>query len=187
MSTTYNIKVPIELIISESRLEKLRSFGLTFTLLEILPKEEMLEILAAKLKEEGFAGDGNLLTISIRGNETTFNLEELKAAVTINLPTHYDIVTNDDTLANRNLIETLNNCINNNVPLPMAFVDKGATREYAEELANLSIEVKGIINAAIKATYKDAVITKASQLGNLEHISETRDDGVYKVRIEIEG
>jgi hypothetical protein len=186
MSRTYSIPVPIELIIDQDKLNRLKSFHIGFTLLEILPMDEMLDILKEKLINHGFKLNGDSLDTTMDESEIVFSLENLSLEIKLNIPAEQNISFTDDVAGDMERLALLKDSIANNISIRSGGFD-GLELEYAQALADIAVEAKALINTAIKETYKDAVIAKASQLGNLEHISETSEDGVYKVRIEIEG
>jgi hypothetical protein len=70
------------------------------------------------------------------------------------------------------------------VPLPVD-VSRNLGKEYAKRITKVAIESKKIINNALKEIYKEAVIIKAKELGNLVNISESESGGNYRVHIEI--
>jgi uncharacterized membrane protein len=49
----------------------------------------------------------------------------------------------------------------------------------------MAIQAKKQVNSALKDVYRQAVKEKASALGNVENISESKDGNTYRIRIEI--
>ncbi len=187
MSLTYNITIPIENILEQSTLDKIKSFSLGFTILDILPRDEMIEILKANLLEKGFIqSEKNEIKLTLKEDITaSLNLDNLQAEVDYNHPDHAVFSTNDDLASNMATFDEISKAVANNMPLPSTLISNVANK-HAGILTDAVIDLKKIVNAAIKDTYKEAVVIKAKQLGNLEKISEETRDGIYKVRIEIE-
>jgi len=47
------------------------------------------------------------------------------------------------------------------------------------------MEARKVLNAALKETYREAIKTKASQIGNVTNISESSEGGSTRIRIEV--
>lgn len=185
MSHSYRISVPINIALSDTFREKIKSYKIDFTLLEILPKDTMLEMLKSKLLSKGFKEtEKGLETSDYLGDTATFNLDTMQLNVSLNLPKNHEFFLVDDSNFDQMLESIISNCIKSEVPLPVD-ISRNLGKEYAKRITEVAIENKKIINNALKEIYKEAVIIKAKELGNLVNISESESGGNYRVHIEI--
>jgi hypothetical protein len=187
MSHSYSISVPINIALSSNFIQKVQSFKIDFTLLEILPKETMQAMLKKELFEQGFTKTENDQEVKRANNlgDMIFNLDTMQLELSLNLPSAHAVYFTDDSNSDTELASVISNCIKNEIPLPQD-ISHHISTQFAEKMTKMAIEAKKIVNKALKNIYKESVIEKANEMGNLVNISESESNGSYKVHIEIQ-
>jgi len=190
MSRSYRVNVPLAVLIPASSLSKGWNFTISFSILDILPRKQMTKLLEEELKNSGFKEeDGELVTSLGNNSNVKFNLDTVSA--TVSIPAPYSNVTvsiEEEVLAQ--FKRKLKKALENNELLGDIAVDRTKKRiqnDAERQMEKAVIECKNLVNSALKVVYKEAIKTKASKIANVTNISETSENGTYKIRVEMEG
>jgi len=65
------------------------------------------------------------------------------------------------------------------------YADSRLAGQMAAQLRDLAMAARKVLNAALKETYREAIKTKAAQIGNVTNISESSEGGSTRIRIEV--
>lgn len=189
MSRSYRVNVPVAVLIPASSLSKGWNFTISFSILDILPRKQMTELLEKELKKSGFKEEEGELVTSLGNNSNVkFNLDTASATISIPTPdTSVTVSIEEEVLVQfkRKLKKALENneLINSNaVNTAKRKIQSNAEKQIEKAV----IECKDLVNSALKGVYKEAIKTKASKIANVTNISETSENGTYKIRVEME-
>jgi hypothetical protein len=162
-------------------------------LLEILPPEQMGELLTRELKERGFEPQSDGTMVRENGDVTiTVDpcsgevLIRAKAEQTIEVEGKRDGVTYDD-VGPRNqqvkerLKQELISDLEQRIEKQAADVQSAATGKLERELADLQPELNEVVNRVTA----DALKQKAAQMGQIREISEDAETGSLTIKVEV--
>lgn len=187
MSRSYRIRIPIEVLLSSDRLEKLGRFTMPFDLMQILSPERMLELLKQALLRAGCSEVADGLAVpSKQGQTAIIDLENLKIRLEVKPPEGYDIMVEDLMLGA--MQSKISRAMEQGEMMDdqlSASADRRLSGQMAVELRDLAIEARRVLNSAIKEAYSEAIKEKAAQLGNISNISENSDGTTTRIRIEV--
>lgn len=204
MSKAYQLKIPLELVLSDSELSGNR-IRISFELLRILAVERMRELLKKHLTGErnGIANPDGTIEVAIPGHARLIidpKAETVEIDVAGLLPGSidarvYDILVPPDlkveaggriqlpaSLTKEQLDQLLPSWAGRNV------IDQEAARlrdEIRALLLKETVAARKALNGALKDVYRDAIKEKADQLGNVTGVSESSDGGTWRLRVEI--
>ena len=189
MSHSYRVNLPIELLIPESQLKDFGSFSLVFPLLEILPAAKMREKLSKKLSEGDYevVEDGTLNKSLGEGVSVVFNLATVSAKITVPVPEEWSVMVED--IRMERFKEMINEAQEKGLTVDKTYSSaKGnIINDVESALLPAVMSVKAEVNAALKEVYREAIKEKASAMGSVVGVSETSENGTYRIRVEIEG
>lgn len=194
MSHSYRVPISMKVNITDylgvDTINKLGRFVAEFKLLEILPREEMIEMLKTELQAQGFGGTENELTMPTVKGKAVLDLDTLKMDFQVPLP---EIILND--MQNKEYFDFKAFELSNIMPLAghekalleknKAFVLETIKKKSLPQLESLVKEANLTINKALKNIYKDAMLKKASKLGNVASIEETKIGTDFRIRIVV--
>jgi hypothetical protein len=187
MSRSYSVRIPVEILIPQDEMSKNASFSLVFTMLEILSRDKMNELLRDKLLEKGFLETERGLEMQVADQRSAvFDLESLSMKLEVPLPNKCKIFVEEEYLTQ--FKEKIAKAIESQTLLEDLQVGRQVDSLKAiavNELKDMAIQSKKQVNSALKDVYRQAVKEKASALGNVENISESKDGNTYRIRIEI--
>lgn len=186
MSRSYAIRLPLDILLSEDTRNRLGSYSIGFEILEILPPQQMREILRQKLLALGFTEEANGLAMPCSGERSAvLNLETLQMDLKVPLPDGMSIIIEEE--AQQQWDEAIRNAMDKNRQINSlgSLARSTIGRQAAEDLTNLALQAKAKVSQALKDTYRDAVKEKASKLGSVNNVSESNDGATWRIRIEI--
>lgn len=187
MSRSYRIRIPIEVLLSSDRLEKLGRFTMPFDLMQILSPERMLELLKQALLRAGCSEVADGIEVpSEKGETAIIDLENLKIRLEVNPPRGYDITVEDEMMAV--MQSQINRALQQGSKMDehlSASADRLLSDQMARSLRDLAMAARKVLNSAIKEAYSEAIKEKAAQLGNISNISENSDGNTTRIRIEV--
>jgi hypothetical protein len=165
------------------------SFSLVFPLLEILPAAKMKELVAEKLSEcEYETEDDGTLTKGIGGGaKVIFNPDTVSAKITVPVPEEWSVMVED--IRMERFREMINNAEQNGLTVDKEYghAKGNIVKSVESTLLPAVMEVKAEVNGVLKEVYREAIKEKASTMGSVVGVSETSENGTYRIRVEIEG
>jgi len=183
MSRSYAIRVPVEVLLSENLRESLAGFKLQFPLLEILPAEQMQQLVREKLLAAGFLDtpDGLVMPVA-EGQSAVFNLAAMEMTLSINVVAAQEIRVYEESLnwINGNIRDALEN---GRVIADTLGID--LPQRLARKKTDLAIKARSEVNAALKDVYRESIKAKAATIGSVTDVSESSEGNVYRIRVEI--
>lgn len=189
MSRSYAIRLPLNILLAPATREKLGNFSMSFELMEILPAEQMQEILRQILLARGFVESEKGLAMPCdAGKSAVFDPATMIMHLNVPVPESMSVNVIDDRLPE--WANNVNAAIANNElldPELTRIAQKSLGRAAAEALQAMALEARGQVNAALKETYREAIKEKAAKLGSVSNISESSDGATYRIRIEVSG
>lgn len=187
MSRSYAIRLPLNILLAPAAREKLGSFSMTFKLMEILPVEQMRELLRKTLLDMGFVeSDQGLAMPCKNGNSAVFDAETMTIHLRVPVPDNMEVRVIDDNLPE--WADHVDEAVASGELLNPALTklaQQNLGREAAAALNQVALEARSQINAALKQTYREAIKEKAAKLGSVSNISESNDGSTYRIRIEV--
>lgn len=194
MSQLYSIE--LKSAVTE-RIETADSVAYPIALQDILPQEDMKDLLRESLINNGFEADEeneNILTKQGAGGEDIiFNLDDME--VTARLEDAKDVTAevnatgrayDDQEMARRNAQEKLK-AQEDAVRRELAKETSELQSELSERLAESESERMREINEVLQDVYADALKRKAGQMGDIMEVHEsTSPEGEYELTIRIE-
>lgn len=186
MSRSYRIRIPVEVLLSNDRLEKLGRFSMPFDLMQILALARMQELLSEALLRAGCTDTGSGFAVPCRdGQSAVIDVENLKIRLEVEPPDNYGVWTEEEYMGN--LKEQVQQALAQGGQLDhlSASAEKEVAAVMARDLRDLALAARKLLNAAIKETYREAIKEKAAQIGNVSAISESSDGSTTRIRIEV--
>lgn len=194
MSQLYSIE--LKSAVTE-RIETADSVAYPIALQDILPQEDMKDLLRESLVNNGFEADEeneNILTKQGAGGEDIiFNLDDME--VTARLEDAKDVTAevnatgrayDDQEMARRNAQEKLK-AQEDAVRRELAKETSELQSELSDRLAESESERMREINEVLQDVYADALKRKAGQMGDIMEVHEsTSPEGEYELTIRIE-
>jgi hypothetical protein len=188
MSRSYRIRIPIEVLLSNDKLEKLGRFSMPFDIMHIMPAERMHELLKNALLAAGCQDTGDGMVVPCEnGRSAVVDIKNRKIRLEVPLPEDYGISVYEEHIEQlrADVEDALNKgkLLNGGMGL---YEQNELARHQAIELRNLALAARKVVNAALKEAYREAIKEKAAQIGNVSAVSESSDGGVTRIRIEVE-
>jgi len=190
MSRAYRIKV------KESLKRDVRAEDCIQTqieLLEILPPEQMGELLARELEARGFESqdDGTMVR---KDGDVTVTVDPCSGEVTIKAESEktievegsregygYDDIGPSNRKIKEKLSKELISDLERKVEQQAAKVQSAATDKLEKELADLQPELTEVVNRVTSEALKQ----KAAQMGTIKEISEDPESGSLTIKVEV--
>lgn len=183
MSRSYAIRIPIEVLLSETMRNRLAGFKLNFPLLDILPPESMQALVRAKLLNAGFREKGAVLEMPAGAGETAvFDPATMEMTLSVNVPDSQQVRMYEES------IEWMQEQIKLAVEGGSTLNDRNAStlaEKLARQMTDLAVKARSQVNAALKDVYREAIKEKAGQLGSVCNVSESSEGNVYRIRVEV--
>jgi len=191
MSRAYRIRVK-ESLARDVRAED--SIQTQLELLEVLPPEDMGELLAQELERRGFERqeDGSLVRKEEDG--VTVTVEPCTGTVTIQAETAdrvevegtregygYDDVGPGRKSIEERLSRELKGDLEKRVDQQAEKLQKVATGKLEKELADIKPEMDDVVSRVTATALKE----KAAQMGQIKEISENPEEGSLTIKVEV--
>jgi len=190
MSRAYRITVKES---STRQLKGADEISTTLEVLEILPPEQMAELLKRELKQRGYTEqpdgtyakqDGNItVTIDAKTCEVTVKAQ-VGEEVTVEAKretTGYDDVGPGQKEIRERVKEQLQHDLEQKAGKEAERLQTEATADLEKKLCDLQPELSEVVN---KVT-REALKQKAAQLGNIKEISEDSQSGELTIKVEV--
>lgn len=190
MSRAYRIKVR-EAVTREIRAED--SIQTRIEMLEVLPPEEMAELLAKELEARGFQrqDDGTLIR---KGDGVSITVEPCTGEVTVAAETEQtvklegsregygydDIGPSSRTIRDR-LSAEVRADLEKRAEQSSARLQSEATQKLEKQLAELQPELTKVVNRVTAEALKQ----KAAQMGDVKEIHEDQESGSLTIKVEV--
>ncbi len=185
MSRSYAIRIPIEVLLSETLRNRLAGFRLNFPLLEILSPERMRELVRKALLEAGFTEAPNGCLAMPAG----FKQSAIIDPATMEMLLSIDVPAEQLVRMEEEAIPGMENLIRKALTRGTT-IDNGAINDISEkmarEMADLAVKAQASVNGVLKDVYREAIREKAGQMGTVSNISESSDGNIYRIHIEID-
>ncbi len=185
MSRSYAIRIPIEVLLSETLRNRLAGFKLNFPLLEILSPERMRELVRSALLEAGFteAPGGGLSMPAGFKQSAIIDPATMEMILSLDIPAEHLVRMEEES------IPGMEHLIKNALARGTT-IDNGSINDLSEkmarEMANLAVKAQTTVNGVLKDVYREAIREKAGQIGTVSNISESSDGNIYRIHIEID-
>lgn len=184
MSRSYAIRIPIEVLLSESLRNRLADFRLNFPLLDILPPERMQEMLKKRLIAAGFQEtEAGLVMPAPSGQTAIFDPATMEMRLSIAVPEAHRASVYEESI--RWMEDQIKQALAAGRVLNAAPGSELASR-LAEQMSDLAVKARATVNAVLKDVYREAIKEKAGQLGSVSNVSESSDGSTFRIRIEID-
>jgi hypothetical protein len=188
MSRAYRIKV------AETLRRVLRaSDGVSTQLeiLEILPPEQMAELLAAELERRGYERKGQLLQKHLEGG-IVVTVDPSAGTVTVQAETCSDIELEEtregrtwDERSRRTAEETLREQVRDDLGKRADEAEHKLQSELTDRLEKVLGDLRRELDEAVNKTTGDALKIKAAQIGQIKEISEDAQSGSLTIVLEV--
>ena len=208
-----NLKNLLTLKIIKDLNNKKSNLVLDIDILSILDTDSMNELLSDAIKEDAKENDnisllmgaknnskslitlkkknGTIYRIDLDSKKLTISLadivvpdisisvyeDQLNRKVIKNISGNIDLSESDKKQLKNSLINTIDGTIDERI--------KGLTKEQDKKILAELISAKKYLNKIMKETYKKAIKEKAETLGNIETKSESNENGIYRLRLEV--
>ena len=187
MSRSYAIRLPIEILMSNAARDKMGTFSMGFPLLDILPIEQMRQILREKLLAAGFTDTPDGLSMPVAPEQTAvLNPDTMIMTLTVPVPDSFELKVEEEYMGQ--LKNNIKAALAEGGQVSLASGDRirnAIGQNVAENMKNLALEARKQVNTALKETYRDAIKEKASTIGTVSNVSETVEGKTYRIRVEI--
>lgn len=159
-------------------------------LLDILPPEQMRELLARQLVERGYAREGDVLTREIDGGvEVRVDLVEGSVHVGVKAELDLELKAQRTSSADVSRLDAAKKQLGDALQGELAKEADAATeslRREATRRLEASLEgVRGELDQAIHRATADALKQKARQLGEVQEITEDPETGAVTIRVRV--
>jgi len=184
------VKIPTAVIFSEAERNRMGKFALTFDLLEILPRDRMLQLVKDKMIEAGFEQTEQGLKMPIKPDEAQaiFDLETM----TMNLkgPLPQEVVMSVNQTDEKGLTAAIHRALEDGSTIATLAAGTGHAADEALNVAEKGLELmalaaKRTVNKALKEVYREAIKEKAASIGNVVGVTENKEGSTYRIRVEI--
>lgn len=195
MSRAYKIKLPAAL--TDLNISK-NKISLEINLMPILDKKRMSDILKKILENLGAKEDNGIMLVK-NGNGIIYKIDPQNLNLEIDLSEilkdisidvyeeslSREITRMDNSQAielTQKQLESLDINTQNLINAKMENVDQ----ELQKQLVGETFKARQYINQLLKEIYKEAIGEKARSMGNISSISESQENGEYRVRMIID-
>ncbi|MDD3147278.1 MAG: hypothetical protein PHD82_08255 [Candidatus Riflebacteria bacterium] len=183
MSRSYAIRIPIEVLLSETMRNKLAGFKLNFPVLDILPPESMQALIKAKLLAAGFHETAEGLVMPAgKGETAVIDPATMEMTLGITIPGAQQVRVYEESMG------WMKEQIKDALASGSTIVSETGTtlaEQLARQMTDLALQARAHVNAALKDVYREAIKEKAGQLGSVSNVSESSDGNVYRIRVEV--
>lgn len=187
MSRSYRIRIPVEVLLTDDRLDKLGRFSMPFDLMQIQPLARMQELLKQALLRAGGNDTGNGIALPCAdGKSAVIDVENLKIRLEVQLPDELSTTAYEENIPRIN--EQIQQALEKGAQLDSSwtgYAEKVIAADMARQLRDLALDARQVLNSAIKEAYSEAIKEKAAQLGSVSAISESSDGSTTRIRIEV--
>ncbi|HAE40688.1 MAG TPA: hypothetical protein DCG57_18955 [Candidatus Riflebacteria bacterium] len=187
MSRSYRINIPVEVLLTNDRLDKLGRFSMPFDLMQILSLARMQELLKQALLRAGGNDTANGVALPCADGKTAVvDVENLKIRLEVQLPDEFATSAYEENIPR--LKEQIQNALDKGTQIDSLWSDyaeKAIAEDMARQLRDLALAARQTLNSAIKEAYSEAIKEKAAQLGSVSAISESSDGSTTRIRIEV--
>jgi hypothetical protein len=157
-------------------------------ILEILPCEEMIDLLAAELEKEGFLREGNAVSLKEGNVKVDVDLENGEVTVTSELAkeveesgTESGWGYDDGPAIEGGVRQTLRRRLNDNVNRKEEELQKEATDALEGALA----DIRQALDKAVNRATAEALKQKAARLGQIKEVTEDGETGSLTIVVEV--
>ncbi len=189
MSRAYRISVKESLTRDLSAADEICS---NLEILEILPREQMSELLRDELLARGFAEQDQKLSRSENGVSVTIDPQSGEVAVKAESADHveleaqkddwgYDDVGPGEGTIRRRMAENLKNDLERRAAQQQERLDNEAT----EKLERAMTEVRGELSQAVNRVTAEALKKKAASIGRIKEMTEDPESGSLTITVEV--
>ena len=195
MSRAYKIKLPADLTNLTINKNKV---SLDINVLPILDKTRMAEILTNIIKKLGGQQENNEIVVKLE-NDIIYRIDPENLTLTIDFSESIKNVSVDvfeESLTEdlkqkdnsepieitHSQLQNLNENTKKLIELQISNLDK----ELEKNLVSESFKARQYINQLLKEVYKEAIQEKARSIGNINSITESEENGEYRVRMIID-
>jgi len=161
-------------------------------MLDILPKEQMGELLAKELEGDGYKRDGKKMTKDLGGNvSATIDIEDGTLTVNVEdcdevcLEGEKETTTWDDDELAHETRDKLRAEIRKDLESQVSSEEEKLQQEVTDQLEKRLEGAVLEVNKAINRTTIEALKAKAAQIGQIKEISENKDDGDLTIVLEV--
>lgn len=161
-------------------------------LLEILPPEEMADLLEKELLERGFRKDGDVLRRDGDGVTTTVDPKSASVHVTsqsekrVKVEATREGIAFDDVGPNKkNVKDKLTQQAKDDLERQAAHQQGKLQQQATERLERSLIDLKPELDRAVNKVTAEALKRKAAQLGHVKEITEDQATGSLTIKIEV--
>lgn len=188
IAITQPVKIPTAVIFSESERQRMGRFTLVFDLLEILPREQMLQLLKEKMLAENFEQTDEGLKMPIKPDEVQalFDLENMSMNLKVPLP--QDVVVTINKTDQKDLASAIEHALEDGKVIESLSAGYAADKALdisEKNLKTLALMAKRTVNKALKEVYREAIKEKAATIGNVVGVTEHKEGSTYRIRVEI--
>lgn len=195
MSRAYKIKLPADLTNLTINKNKV---SLDINVLPILDKIRMAEILTNIIKKLGGQQENKEVVVKLE-NDIIYRIDPENLTLTIDFSESIKNVSVDvfeESLTEelkqkdnsepieitQSQLQNLNENTKKLIELQISNLDK----ELEKDLVSESFKARQYINQLLKEVYKEAIQEKARSIGNINSITESEENGEYRVRMIID-
>ena len=190
MSRAYRVSV------SESLRQIIRGsdhVGTDIEMLEVLPKEQMAELLAAELEGRGFRREGKILTRKQAGITISIDAATGRATVTAELCEEIELNQEatgwgdeDWGATGRSQVEEqLRERARAELAKQANTREERLTQTATAHLEGVLRDLQGELDAAVNRVTAQALKTKAAQMGEIKQITEDPENGTMTIVLEV--
>jgi len=158
-----------------------------FDVMQILPADQMQELLKKSLLAAGCSESGGKIAVPCKEGQTALiDLENHVLRLRIEVPKEYETSVYEEILSSVN--EQIADALAKGEQIGgrmSEYADSRLAGQMAAQLRDLAMAARKVLNAALKETYREAIKTKAAQIGNVTNISESSEGGSTRIRIEV--
>lgn len=201
MSRAYKIKIPIDLTNLEINKNKVKIDINMLNILDITKMSDILKKVVLNLKDESISEINQVDSLIKIKNENgviyEIDLQTLNLSIDLSDTfNNIDIDVYEESLTNnlRNLSENETIIINkdniqNLDDKSKELIEKqteNINTEIEKQLVSESFKARQYINRVLKDVYKQAIKEKATQMGNIKSVTESEENGEYRVKMIID-
>ena len=192
MSRAYRVLIPLAQLNPGSK----KDVVMDFELLPILPLDGMREMLAEQLTERGAREQGGVLVLVRKsGAEVRVDLEAQQ--ITIRVAhlggQNVEVWVDEESLNRDQLARAAGGTVTigskeelQKLGEHVKRVAESTSAQLQQLLVQESHRARQELNVMLRDVYRDAVTRKARSMGNVTSVTESEEDGEYRVRIELE-
>ncbi|HNX74163.1 MAG TPA: hypothetical protein PLM07_02635 [Candidatus Rifleibacterium sp.] len=186
MSRSYTIRIPIEVLLSQTLRDRLADFKLNFPLLDILPAPRMQELVKAGLLAAGYRETAEGLEMPAGpGQKGVLDPASMEMTLSIAVPEEHVTRIYEESMAW--MEDQIKRAMEAGTTISASGSSSDLAARMAREMAELATNARAQVNAVLKDVYREAIRAKASQIGTVSNVSESSDGNVYRIRVEIDG